>query len=392
MKYELPYLNHLAFKNETQWIITKKNDFQSLYSLLLEKNESKFNDTKLLEFENECINILSNIFNELKHQTKVEREILFLDELHFHTDRLLKEDINVYKFRNSSKDFIKQIKNTFYEKKYIIGKISEQSLGIINSEIKDSVNQFRINASIGKLTREDLSINTGKVVRKVVNELNKEYKKNGVLDLLTKYMGYKQTVIGVSIELSVPNSNWWNVDYSIYYRQPKTLYFHYDESIAYPKSIVYLCDVDENNGATSCVPSFNNNVNMSALQFIIGRAIACVGKTKGSKLNSFYNHKYHQTFGCPLFKNDFSKLPNELRFSSHFGWDVIPDSDLENFLIEDEVKVVGDAGTFIVFDGGTLPHRGGLLKNKERVALQVIFGNYNTVFKRIINKLKKYIK
>ena len=55
------------------------------------------------------------------------------------------------------------------------------------------------------------------------------------------------------------------------------------------------------------------------------------------------------------------------------------------------MKVIGEAGTFIVFDGGTLPHRGGLLKSNERVALQVIFGNYNSIYRRLINKLKKYI-
>lgn len=390
MNYELPYLSHLAFKNEAQWKITKKNDFESLYGLL-ENKDLKSNNEKLLEVANSCLNSLLQIFNEIKEQASEEREVLFLDELYFHTDRLLKEDINVYKARILSNDF-KKNESTFYENKYIIGKISKKSLDTINSEIQDSIQQFRKNAASGKLTREDLSINTGKVVRKVVKELCKEYKKNGVLNLLTEYMGHKQTVVGVSVELSVPNSNWWNVDYSVYNRQPKTLYFHYDESIAYPKSIVYLCNVDEYNGATSCVPSFNKNINMTALQFLVGRAIACVGKTKGTKLNSLYNHKYHQTFGCPLFKNDFSKLPNELRFSSHFGWDVIPDSDLESFLIEDEVKVVGDAGTFIVFDGGTLPHRGGLLKNSERIALQVIFGNDISLFKKIINKLKKNLK
>jgi hypothetical protein len=391
MKFELPYLDHLAFQNQSQYKISNYNLFETLYTSLLENKDLQSNNSKIIEVENKCITILAQIFNELKEQATEEREILFLEDLFSHTDRLLKEDLDVYKTRIFSKNYKKTV-NLFYDNKFTTGKISKESLDRINFEIKDSIDLFRKNAALGKTTRENLSINHGKVVRKVVNELNKEFKNNGILDLLSEYMGIRQTVIGVSVELSVPNSNWWNVDYSVYKRQPKTLYFHYDESISYPKSIVYLSNVDENNGATSCTPSLNKNLNLSSLQFIVGRAIACVGKTKGTKLNSFYNHKYHQTFGCPIFKNDFSKLPNELRFSSHFGWDVIPDSDLENFLLEDEIKVVGEAGTFIVFDGGTLPHRGGLLKNNERVALQVIFGNYNSVYRRIINKLKNYIK
>lgn len=227
MKLELPYLDHLAFKNQSQYKISNYNIFETLYNSLLENRNFQSKNTNIIEIENQCITILFQIFDELKEQAIEEREILFLEELFFHADRLLKEDINVYKARILSYNFNKNDSN-FHDKKYTIGQISKQCLDKINFEIKDLIELFRKNALSGKTTREDLSMNSGQVVRKVVNELKKDFNENGILNLLSHYMGVKQTVIGVSVELSVPNSNWWNVDYSVYQRQPKTLYFHYD--------------------------------------------------------------------------------------------------------------------------------------------------------------------
>jgi hypothetical protein len=205
-------------------------------------------------------------------------------------------------------------------------------------------------------------------------------------------MGVKIQVTGLSIELSVPNSNWWRVNHSEYERQPNTAYFHFDESLAHPKAILYLSEVTERNGATSCAPTFVEHAKMSPLHFVVGRAITCVGKEDNPALQKHYNHKYHQIFGCEVFKQDFSRLPEEMQFSSHFGWDVIPQTPLENFLMTDEVKIIGEAGTYIAFDGGELPHRGGLLMEGERVALQIVFGVKRSLLTKVLGKVKMVLK
>jgi hypothetical protein len=83
-------------------------------------------------------------------------------------------------------------------------------------------------------------------------------------------------------------------------------------------------------------------------------------------------------------------LPSQMRWNSHFGWDVIPDSDLESFMISNEQVILGKPGTFLVFDGAHLLHRGGLLEIGERIALQVIFGpeNMNWKMKNTLRILK----
>ena len=66
-------------------------------------------------------------------------------------------------------------------------------------------------------------------------------------------------------------------------------------------------------------------------------------------------------------------LPSELRFNSHFGWDVMPGSELESVMKSEELVMTGPAGKFIVFDGSQLLHRGGLIEAGERIVLQVVF-------------------
>ncbi len=381
-KLELPYKKHLAFSNEQRFKLSSTHNFESTY----EQARNGQGSAK------ECLDSVDKIFSELIKQVTNERQQLFVEDLKKHSLRLLQEDLGVFKRRASkSQAETPALYEKFNDQKFLQNSISEDGVRKINKAISGLVDGFRENAKAGWTKRTELSQNTGLVVRRVVYLLNKEFEKNGILQVMTRYMNKEMVVIGLAVELSVPNANWWKVDYQVYEQVPKTLYFHFDESIAYPKAIVYLTDVNERTGATSCSPNFVKNSDMSHLQFLIGRAITCVGKEDNPRLRSFYDHKYHQTFGCPLFRTDFSSLPDELRFSSHFGWDVIPGSELETFLLKDEQKIVGKAGTFIAFDGGLLPHRGGLILEGDRIALQVIFGEKISIYKRIQNKLKKYL-
>jgi hypothetical protein len=399
-KIELPYKKHLAFQADdvVQMSLHDTFGFDEYY------NKLKFVDSGITgdlleELQKNCINSLQAIFKTLFDQANIDRERLFIKELEDHSLRILKEDIGVFKKRNElqttfndkADSGIRKLYSEFENQKFIQGKISKATVEKINLKITQLIEAFRINAKNGKTTRENLSANNGSIVRNIRNLLNKEFAKNGILDVLYRYMGVETKVTGLAIELSVPNSNWWKVDHSVYSRHPNTTYFHFDESLAHPKAILYLSDVTERNGATSCAPTLVQNINMSQLHFLIGRAIICVGKENGSALHKHYNHKYHQVFGCPLFKKDFLRLPDELRFSSHFGWDVIPETPLESFLMKDEIKIIGEAGTYIAFDGAELPHRGGLLMDGERVALQIVFGVEKPLYKKIVNKIKSIL-
>ena len=120
----------------------------------------------------------------------------------------------------------------------------------------------------------------------------------------------------------------------------------------------------------------------------MGRVIDHVGSKSESKLRNIYNYNVEQKFQCEVFKSHFYKLPSSLRFYSHFGWYVEPESKLENLMVKNEIKMMGNKGKYIVFDGAKLLHRGGLIENENRIALQIVFGPKLNIFKRVLNKIK----
>jgi hypothetical protein len=71
-------------------------------------------------------------------------------------------------------------------------------------------------------------------------------------------------------------------------------------------------------------------------------------------------------------RRHFMRLPPELRFNSHFGWDVLPGGALEASLVEAERVMLGPPGTFTIFDGAHLLHRGGMVQQQPRIALQAV--------------------
>ncbi len=230
----------------------------------------------------------------------------------------------------------------------------------------------------GETRREFLSANSGVRVWKVVRILNKEFARIGVLDDVSTILPRKARVIGVAVELSVPTSTWWRN--SIGDGQgPATMYAHLDESITAPKAIVYLTEVRMENGPTSCFPGIYEELSLSPLQDAVGRVIGKVGNKPNSLLSDAYGKTYHQSMGSPLFRAHFMALPDALRFNAHFGWDVLPSSEIEAQVTGREVVMTGPPGTAIVFDGARLLHRGGLIDSGERIALQVIFGRRTPV-------------
>lgn len=197
-------------------------------------------------------------------------------------------------------------------------------------------------------------------------------------------------MVGLALELSVPLATWWKNAIPGLARAPKTLYTHLDESISYPKSIVYLSDVTAQNGPTGCNPGAYEAMQLNPLQEAIGRIVGTVGTQADSPLKDYYAKQYHQSVNSENFRQHFMRLPQCLRFNSHMGWDVLPDSELESQLVGRELKMIGPAGTFIAFDGARLLHRGGLVEQGERVALQVIFSDL-TYAQLAANKVKRIL-
>lgn len=382
------YDTHPAYRlNVKPWVISSSNFLEATQLISdLRKLTPFLKKSKFEALRDKLILKINEIFLQLNAQAKDKMEVIFLAELNVECVRLLREELEFNSIRLKQTLNNTEISAQAEElmlNKFLVGSISPKAVQEILELGAELKSKFSDNALIGRLSREDLSANSGRAIRKIRTVLQMEFKRLGVLDSLSAYMGQKIDVEGLAFEMSIPTSGWWNNNFIQLDRAPHTLYAHIDESTIHPKAIVYLSNVGERNGPTSCYPGVYESMGLNPLQDLIGRVIGVAGERRGSALRIYYSKKYHQSASSINFRRHFMRLPPELRFSSHFGWDVLPNSEIEFEMVKREYKMLGPAGTFIVFDGGRLLHRGGLIEQGERIALQVIFSRL---------KLKQKIK
>ena len=335
------------------------------------------------------------IFQQLSSQISDEHKKLFFESLENEISTYLDSEFklrgkisNLEKRTSKSNEVLKSRIENLDRDSHFLGSLNQKSVNQILKLSKETITEFRSKVKAGKVKRDDLSVNSGELVKKIGWILDKEFKKTGVFDAVSEFFGIRYDHTGLSLELSTEKSTWWKNKISNL-ETPKTMYAHLDESYFAPKSIVYLSEVEEFSGPTSCYPGVYKQFNNNPLKDIVGRVIGNVAGV--DKLKNYYNSEYHQAFSSMRFREHFMSLPTKIRFNSHFGWDVLPNSKLENYLVGKEKVLLGAAGDFIIFDGAQLLHRGGLINKGERIVLQVIFYPYfkkgiSSAFKTKIKK------
>ena len=339
--------------------------------------------------------VLATLHQSFLSQTEDNAERVFLAELFADLSLLVSKHIVFYKEKARYSGGLGPLNTRQVEisdNGFYVANISKACLQNIQNVSEPLLQQLRTNAKSGRLQRSDLSVNSGRVPRKIIRLLNLEFRNSGVLASLAPIAHRKMKVIGVAYEISVAGSNWWKPKMESG-ELSKTLYAHVDRGVDAPKAIVYLSNVDAQNGPTSCFPDAYAELDITGLQDFVGRSLETIGRSANSPLSRLYQ------FSGPVmdsegFRKHFMKLPSSMRFNSHFGWDVKPNSQLENFLVNIETKILGPAGTTLVFDGARLLHRGGLIEEGERIVLQVIFGHVNlrTRAKQVVNLIKRTIR
>jgi hypothetical protein len=329
---------------------------------------------------------LNDIFDYLNKNSNDQIYKIFLFEL--------KNKIHVY--IDDQKKFLLSNKNFFetsnLKEKYFVSKLSDEVISNIISISKSKINLIRENIKKKKLERFDLTINGGIYILRIIRILNKEFKKNGTLDAVSEYLHEKCEVTSAALEISSEFSNWWKHK-DVNRDSPKTLYAHLDRELKNLKAIIYLSDVSNFNGPLTFYPEIYKTLNINIIQNIIGRIINDFTSTTNNTLNDYYKFENKsQLLTNKRFENHFLNLPRELRFNSHFGWDIKSGSEIEKNLIAVEKKIVAPLGTFIVFDGSQLIHSGGLVEKGERIALQIIFGKNENILVFYIKKMRNFIK
>lgn len=380
---KIDYDEHSGFNSSLDcWTFDSEllNKFNCLYENL--KNSVVLVDSS------ELLEIHNLIFDSFQVKSNDYLDDAFISELHEKVSNEIKRHVKFFSLiAKSEKPGQINFQSTLNCE--IEGVLSSSLLSKIMKLTTIEIQKLTHAASLGKNDRESLSHNSGIRIRRVIRCLNREFKKNGVLDKLSHDYSGAIKIVGAAIELSVPQANWWShTDAGI--DAPKTLYAHVDEDIGTPKAIIYLSNVNIDNGPFSYFPSVFGKLNLTGYQDLIGRSITSVGSSSSSLLFNEYRSSVRRT-SSSLFRTHFMKLPPEFRFNSHFGWDVISGSTLEAFMLKDERTVIGQAGTFMVFDGAHLVHRGGIVQNDKRLAIQVVFGDAK-LRSSLIRLLRSFVK
>ena len=389
----LPYDSHPAFQfgiGEIEIDSKHVEAFADAYSRL-EETTFAIASAERQRLENVAGRALADVLDELALHGAESTYRTFVSELKQQCQRVLAADLKHFATRNRQFQLRGNDPNLskLEDQKFFLGQVSADCVSALLEVAREPIRGLRQRAASGKVTRDDLSINVGSVPKEFVGILNPEFERLGVNRVVSAYAQKRMEVCGLALELSVPAATWWRNLYRLP-RPPKTLYAHTDEGLDYPKSILYLCDVGERNGPMAVYPHCEQRLRLNPLQKLVGRIVGSVGLRPESSLFEFYaRREAHQGFSSENFRRHFSMLPKVIKYNSHFGWDVLPDSNLEQTLTGAEMSIRGPAGTFAVFDGARLLHRGGLVEEGERIALQVIFSEPRSLFRTVASRLAR---
>jgi FkbM family methyltransferase len=190
------------------------------------------------------------------------------------------------------------------------------------------------------------------------------------MTILSSLYGFEFGKIGFSLHLSRPNESWYRTFDDIKLEPSRTSQMHYDLEYAIPKAMLYLNDVGIEQGPFSYITSPQNwNSNgfklclAKEIDYAVTDFLSAVGKLKPNE---------------QLYRNEFSRkllssLPKALRLTAIPGNHVLDTDPLSVTLLNAEKNVTGPAGTFCLFTGSDVLHRGGIVQKGERIALQICF-------------------
>jgi hypothetical protein len=319
-----------------------------------------FNRNRLLE-------LIDHIFVSLSVDVDNDADLKFIHLLRLEVERLMQSHLRFYSKITNPR--VNQSMNFAEPKSWKSGIVSGATLNRLNKLTKKSVKLLIQKSQFGEGDRASLSISSGWSILRLTRILNREFSRSQVLEYVGQLVPYNVKVVGVALELSTDNPSWWKHE-GLNQTDPKTKYAHFDEGIESPKAIVYLSKVGMSNGPFSYYPYLFEQLDLSPFQLLVSR---CIGNVAQQMFGSIADSV--RPTSTTTFRRLYMKLPREIRSNSHFGWDVIPNSNLESVMTTSETFLLGDAGTFIVFDGPNIVHRGGRVEEGQRIALQVIFGH-----------------
>ena len=203
----------------------------------------------------------------------------------------------------------------------------------------------------------------GRILRKIVKDSEMEA-------IASNFRRYEMELEYCSIDYSNPTQSWYKNCYSdLGIPTSKSVTMHYDYEGTMLKAMIYLSpNVSTENGAFGFVKgshAWKRSRFLFTLYKDMDNAHLTTFRPKGT------GTYYRPRFKLPLERERFMRLPKCLQSTSHFGDDLLDDAPLQQFLLQQEVKLVGPDAGLLLFDGPRGIHRGSMVQTGERIAFQL---------------------
>jgi len=190
--------------------------------------------------------------------------------------------------------------------------------------------------------------------------LNEEFKKQGILDAASTYMGRSMTVKKVTLHISYPTDSHVFQQYRdvnlASQEHPVTTNLHIDPKFDLLKGAFYLGEVTEKQGPIWFVRT-SNRWKHNSFESVWGRANA---------VGNYMEDKLHRSAAF--------RLPKRLRINYQFGRNLLDGTAEQKKITDNIVKLTtNNTGNFALFDPGFTMHTGGRVDEGMRINLQLQF-------------------
>lgn len=244
------------------------------------------------------------------------------------------------------------IENTGFE----VFKVSSEVINKINDNLKNYYDEYQVRSKSNNVVKFDdtlFKLERNKFLN-VKNLLLSDTSFQKALNSISEYKKLKTKPKMNFISLQLISSRDHYAKKRIELQKNRSCeYMHIDSVIGQFKILLYLTKVNIDNGPT-CICVNTHNKGKPCIEHFIGGAVDNLGIGKLDNIN----------------KKIFKSLPKFFQIKNDFGSDLENNTDMSNFLITNEKKLIGDEGTAIAFDPLSV-HRGGLVNEGFRAILQI---------------------
>jgi len=204
---------------------------------------------------------------------------------------------------------------------------------------------------------------------------------NRIFEMVSDYMDSKLELAWAFPSYSHHRQKWFRIQ-----DQEKispTNYYHIDKDRNMIKILIYLTDVNDQDGPFKYVKGGNlwkKSICTFALHYGIDFKVnkLLIGEESDFKNNIFTTRA-----------DILSEFPDAFIGSTHFGDFLQRDSDTTKLLLDESVVFTRKRGTLIIFDGGMGVHSGGNAYGGERLAIQIGYRKKLTIKMDILKQTKE---